>query len=266
MQEVKLIATDMDHTLLTEAGELPPYFGQKLDALAQAGVQFAVASGRPLYTLKELFAAHQAELVLICDNGAVIADHGQIVAKQLLPHAAIMAMVEAVTSQTDGHAMICALDGAVAASGDRPYASVYQEFYHNLNFMDDLSTWQGEADKVTIYLPNGDAEQVFKQVIAPQFGAQFSAAVSGPVWIDIMPKGVNKGTAMARIGALRNIAPSEMMAFGDTFNDKEMLSYVKYGYLVANANPGMAQYATYRTGSNEEYGVVQVIDQVLAAK
>lgn len=264
MLDVQLIATDMDHTLLTEAGELPPHFDQKLDALEQAGIQFAIASGRPLYTLKAIFPQHADRLVLISDNGGVIADRGEIVAKNLLPQNAIKAMVQTALSQTDVRPMICAVDGAIAPSSDRQYDGVYREFYHNLDYLDDLSQWQGEADKVTLYLPNGDAEQVFEDVIQPQFGDQFSAAVSGPVWIDIMPQNVNKGTAMAQIGELRGISAAHMMAFGDTFNDAQMLSYVKYGYLMANANPGMAPYAHYHTGSNDEYGVVQVLDQVLA--
>lgn len=266
MLDVQLIATDMDHTLLTEAGELPPHFDQTLDALDQAGIQFAIASGRPLYTLKAIFPKHADSLVLISDNGGVIADRGRIVAKNLLPQAAIMQMVQTALSQTDVRPLICGIDGAIAPSIDRQYDSVYREFYHNLDYLDDLSDWQGEADKVTLYLPNGDAEQVFANVIQPQFGDRFSAAVSGPVWIDIMPQHVNKGTAMAQIGKLRHIAPEHMMAFGDTFNDAQMLSFVKYGYLVANANPGMAPYAHLHTGSNDDYGVVQVLKQVLAGQ
>ncbi|WP_164509879.1 HAD family hydrolase [Lacticaseibacillus porcinae] len=266
MLDVQLIATDMDHTLLTEAGELPPHFDQKLDALAAAGIQFAIASGRPLYTLKAIFPKHADQLVLISDNGGVIADRGKIVAKNLLPQSAIQQMVQTALAHTDVRPMICGINGAIAPTVDRQYDTVYREFYHNLDYLDDLTQWQGEADKVTLYLPNGDAERVFAEIIQPQFGDQFSAAVSGPVWIDIMPQNVNKGTAMAQIGKLRGIAPEHMMAFGDTFNDAQMLSFVKYGYLMANANPGMASYAHLHTGSNDEYGVVQVLDQVLAGK
>ena len=53
MQNVKLIASDMDQTLLTSAGTLPPHFDRYLHRLGEAGIEFAVASGRPLYTLQE---------------------------------------------------------------------------------------------------------------------------------------------------------------------------------------------------------------------
>jgi Cof subfamily protein (haloacid dehalogenase superfamily) len=266
LQDVKLIATDMDHTLLTEAGELPPAFGATLDALAAQDIQFAIASGRPLYTLKALFPEHQDQLVLICDNGAVIADRGEIIAKHLLPQATLLDICATVTQATNGHPLICGLDQAIGASADQRFDSVFREFYHQLAYIDDLQAFQGEADKVTIYLPDGNAEEVFDQLIQPGYGDDYSAAVAGPVWIDIMPKNVNKGTAMAQIGKRQGISASQMMAFGDTFNDAQMLSYVKYGYLVANANPGMTPYAQYRTASNDDYGVVQVLNQVLATR
>lgn len=264
LKDVKFIATDMDHTLLTEAGTLPPHLDERLDQLEALGIQFGIASGRPLYTLRDLFPRHE-RLTLIADNGAAISHHGQIISKTLLPQAAYQAMVKTISEATDGSPLICGLDGAIAATVDQQYDSVFREFYHQLSFRDDLASWEGEANKVTIYLPNGDSQKVYDEVIAPRFGADFSAAVSGPVWIDIMPKGVDKGTGMRAVSQHLHIATDDMMAFGDTFNDAEMLATVKYGYLVANHAEGMAQYARYRTASNDDYGVVQVLDQVIAA-
>ncbi|WP_225047234.1 HAD family hydrolase [Lacticaseibacillus kribbianus] len=265
MQNIKFIATDMDHTLLTEAGALPPHFEDYLDRLEALGIQFAIASGRPLYTLRNLFPRHKDRLTLIADNGAVVAHRGQILDKTLMPTADYQEIAQFVAANTDGRPLVCGLDAAIAAESDRQYDAVYREFYHNLDFVPDPAAWTGEANKVTIYLPKGDAQETFAAQIAPRYGARFSAAVSGPVWIDIMMKGVNKGTAIQAIGEKLGIATADMMAFGDTFNDAEMLATVGHGYLVANAAPGMEQYAKYRTASNAEYGVLQVLDQVIAA-
>ncbi len=170
-----------------------------------------------------------------------------------------------IRDETDGLPLICGIDEAIGQTKDQQYDSVYREFYHQLSYREDLSSWTGEADKVTIYLPNGDAKAVFNDVIKPRFGQNFSAAISGPVWIDIMMPGINKGNGMRAIGKQMGITTDEMMAFGDNFNDAEMLKAVKYSYLVNNFAPGMEQYASYRTGTNEEFGVVQVLDQVIAA-
>ena len=56
------------------------------------------------------------------------------------------------------------------------------------------------------------------------------------------------------------------MAFGDTYNDVEMLQAVKYSYLVANAAEDMKQYANYTTKSNDDYGVSHILDQLIVTK
>jgi Cof subfamily protein (haloacid dehalogenase superfamily) len=264
MPDIKLIATDMDHTLLTEAGELPPHFGDYLDQMQRAGIQFAVASGRPLYTLEGMFPEHKDQLVLICDNGAVIKQRGKIIAQTLLPNDDIRAMYTYVRDHTDGHAIICGLDGAVVDQADAEFDQEYRAFYSKLSYTDHPLDWDGIADKLTLYLPNHDAEQVFNDQLNPLWGDKYSVAVTADCWIDIMPKHVNKGTAMMQMSQLMGISADQMMAFGDNFNDKEMLQYVKYSYLVANAHPKMADYATYRTSSNQDFGVLKVIKQVLA--
>ena len=79
MQNVKLIASDMDQTLLTSEGTLPPHFDRYLRRLNQAGIEFVAASGRPLYTLQETFPHFTKQISLVCDNGGLVASHGQII-------------------------------------------------------------------------------------------------------------------------------------------------------------------------------------------
>ena len=54
MKNVKLIASDMDHTLLMENGKLPDGFFDYIDRLDEKGIRFVVASGRPMYTLRDI--------------------------------------------------------------------------------------------------------------------------------------------------------------------------------------------------------------------
>lgn len=265
LRDVRLIATDMDHTLLTEDSQLPPHFGDYLDRLAAVGVQVAIASGRPLYTLHTMFAQHQAQLAFISDNGGVIAARDEIISKNPLPTAAYQDMVRFMQTETAGFPLLCGLAGALGEQGTEQYDAVFREFYTNLDYVAGLANYVGPIVKVTIYLPAGDAQRVFDEQLQPRYGQDFSVAVSGDVWIDIMPKQVDKGLGMRLLGQKMGIGPEQMMAFGDNFNDAEMLATVKYSYLMANAKPAMRQFATYQTSSNEEYGVLQILDQVLAA-
>lgn len=69
MDRIRLIASDMDATLLDEYSQLPPKFTETIRALAGHGILFAAASGRPLYTLETMFPDLLEEIILIGDNG-----------------------------------------------------------------------------------------------------------------------------------------------------------------------------------------------------
>ncbi|MDR1567247.1 MAG: Cof-type HAD-IIB family hydrolase [Streptococcaceae bacterium] len=263
MKEVRLIATDMDNTLLTSKGELPPNFKQTVFDLVATGREFVIASGRPLYTLKSIFYDCQDMLSLIGDNGAVISHKGELIDKRLLAVKDYQEMVHFVLNQTDGVPIICGVDAAVIAKEHREYEPYFRKFYSEMIFVDDLTTVDVSANKFTIFFPNHDSTLHFENVIGPAFSVRFSVAVSDVMWIDIMNVGVNKGVALETLGKYLEISPAEMMAFGDTYNDIQMLQAVKYSYLVANAGEEMRQYAKFETASNDEYGVFQVLHQLL---
>ena len=265
MNNIRLIATDMDHTLLTEDGKLPPKIGDYIQRLHNVGVQFTIASGRPIYTLQRLFEKEKNELAYICDNGGAVYVHGKNVYKALIPVADYHEMIRFTDKTVDGHPIVCGLDAAYIPKADARFLPFYKTFYANVIQVDDLSTVTTEANKFTIYFPKNNSQDQYDQVFAPRFADRYSVVVSDANWIDIMNPGVNKGQGMRQLGAKLGVHTDQMMAFGATFNDAEMLQTVKYGYRVANANPGIYQYADYVTGSNDDYGVLQVLDQVLAA-
>ena len=91
-------------------------------------------------------------------------------------------------------------------------------------------------DKFTIYFPEGDAQKGYDALYGPVWGGRFSVAVAGADWVDIMNPGIHKGAALLRLGERLGVLPEGMMAFGDTFNDAEMLKAAKYGFLVENGS------------------------------
>lgn len=265
MKNVKLIASDMDHTLLMENGKLPDGFFDYIDRLDEKGIRFVVASGRPMYTLRNMFGDKMDKLVVIGDNGAAISNCGEIIYKSLMDVEEYQKMIRFVEDETDGVAVLCALSGAYVLKKYEKYAKFFRAFLRNLTFVDDMRSLDVEANKFTIFAPDGDAAVKYKEIYTPRFGDNFSVTVGGREWIDIMNKGVDKGMAMRKIGELLDVDTSEMMAFGDNFNDAEMLKTVYYSYIVANAQPGMEKFARFRAPSNEERGVLQVMEQVLTS-
>ena len=76
---IKLIATDMDGTLLDENGELPEGFIEILDRVREKNIKLVIASGRPYYTLQTNFGPVGRYLSFICENGALVVDNNKII-------------------------------------------------------------------------------------------------------------------------------------------------------------------------------------------
>lgn len=266
MQNVKLIASDMDHTLLLENGDLPNNFFDYIDRLDEKGIRFVVASGRPMYTLKHMFEEKLDKLAIISDNGAAITNGGEMIYKSLMLVEDYQEMIRFVEEETDGVSVLCALEGAFVLKKYEKYAEFFRSFLRELIFVDDMRSLEVEANKFTVFLPEADSVKKYEEVYVPRFGNRFSVTIGGDVWIDIMNKGIDKGMAMRKIGEILNIDTGEMLAFGDNYNDVEMLKTVYYSYIVANAQPGMEKFARFRAPSNEECGVLQIIEQVLKEK
>lgn len=265
LSRVRLIATDMDNTLLDGESRLPEGLYERVLELRRLGVAFAIASGRPIATLLDQFPRLGPEVVLIGDNGGAICDRGELVEWADLPVADYQHMIGLAREHGDVP-MVCCKDETVFEERHRRYDAEYAVYYHRRRYVADITTLADPADKFTIFMPGGNAVARIEEVYAPALGERFNVVAGGARFIDIMNKGVDKGEAMRRLSELEGIDLDDMMAFGDTFNDAGMLAAVGFGYMMANATPGMERYARYVAPSNLEHGVLTVIDQVIAAK
>lgn len=266
LERVGLIATDVDHTLFTEAGELPDGIDARLDQLRELGVTFAIASGRQLGTLRQVFPQYADNSVLISDNGGSIAECGSIVYQAELPISEIRELV-ALTRRFGGIGIILTPKVAyVEARHAEECEEFFHRFYLDIEWVDDLMAVDDVADKYTIYYPNHDAKRALDEQWAPELTGRYELALGDVMWVDVAPKGVSKGSALERLGELCGIDVADMLAFGDTFNDAQMLATVGFGFMMANSSPGMERYGRYVAPSNEDFGVVQVMDEVIAAK
>lgn len=263
MNTVKLIASDMDHTLLTEQGELPPDFDHYIMELDRLGINFAIASGRPLYTLESIFSKLRHKMSFISDNGGIISHRGKIIFKSLLSPESYQSMIRFVEDKTDGIAVLCGLESAFLSENHKMYESDLKAFYSRITFVKNLDQVAAEADKFTVYFSGRDGKEYYEKVFNPQYGKDFSVTIGGAAWIDIMNWGIDKGNALQLLGKQLGLGSEQMMAFGDTYNDIEMLQAVKYSCIVKNAAPDMRQYANFIIDSNDNFGVIKVIDEII---
>ena len=263
MDTIRLIASDMDATLLDAHSQLPPDFEATVRALAAEGILFAAASGRPLYKLEEMFAPVLEQTVMVADNGGAVRWRGKDLFVSRMEPEVWHRLVRCGEENGDSF-VLCGLESAYLRPCDRPYDAVYRNFYNRITYVEDLNAVEAAVDKFTIYLPQDNAQEVYEKVYGPKFGQELSVAVSGKCWIDITNPGVTKGRAVSDLGTLLGIPVSAMMAFGDTYNDIEMLEAVGYGFLMENGSPELRARVPFLAPPNTEYGVVQVLNKVLA--
>lgn len=262
MNSIKLIATDMDDTLLTTQKRVPDGFVTLVRLLKQRDIVTTIASGRPLYTLQAMFP--NASLGLICDNGGIVYYDGKVIAQSLLPAIAYHRMIDFVLTKTTGIPIVCGLTSAYIPEKAANYRNYLTYFYTNIGAVPKFEYLDVAADKFTIYFPNRDSRRAYDEIFRDEFSADYTVQVSGDEWIDIMNPGVDKGRAIKALGKVLDIKPTQMMAFGDAENDIPLLQAVKYSYIVANAVPGMAAHARFQTDSNDDRGVLKVMAKVLA--
>lgn len=266
LASVRLVASDMDFTLLADDKSMPEDMPQLIDSLADAGVVFCAASGRPTYTLRDMFPEHQDTVAFIADNGAAVSYRGKTVFKSLIAPADYHELIDLTLAETDGVPVLCALDRAYVLERDREHDAVIRTYYHTITYIDSFEGIDVEANKYTILFPNNDSMPYYEQLMGPRYGERFSVTCAGVEWIDVMNKGVDKGTGIERLCAHLGISAAEVAAFGDTDNDAQMLATAGHSFLVANGQERMKPFAKYEAPSNNDRGVAVVIRAILAAK
>ncbi|MFD1393989.1 HAD-IIB family hydrolase [Lacticaseibacillus jixianensis] len=264
MKPIKLIATDLDRTLLLDDSTIPDGTFARIRALHEAGIEFVAASGRGVYTLEDLFAPVKDQMSFLAENGGVLKRAGQVVGATYLTPAQVADIVGFVRTQPNAIAIGNGLAATYLDQSERQYQPALSSFITRFKIAADLAHPAAPLAKLSLYFPHEGAYAALAPVYQPRFGKELALTVGGPAFIDIMPKTTNKGNGLKQLGEVLGIAPAEMMAFGDTNNDIEMMKTVGYPVLVANATANMWQYGKYQTASNQERGVLKAIDRVLA--
>ncbi len=256
---IKLIATDMDGTLLDDDKNLPSDFREMLDKVESMGIRFVIASGRSYSALTYLFGDLCDRLDFICDNGAYVVIDGKPHEPSIIPDKSVKDIIRMCEETEKTSPVLCGENGIYYhKSAKEQFEKEVNNFYVNFSAVDNLYEIKDNIFKIAICdLLNPVCNSYLKML--DKFGNDFSIQVSGPLWMDIMNKKVDKGTALSAIKNKFGIKTSEVMAFGDYYNDISLLKEAEYSYTMANACEDMHKYSKYKALSNNENGVVKAI-------
>ncbi|MGP1618471.1 Cof-type HAD-IIB family hydrolase [Peptostreptococcus stomatis] len=259
---VKLISVDMDGTFLNDDKEMSPEFDKVFKALKEKNVKFCAASGRQLASLKTVFDKYKDQMLFVAENGAVMEIDGQSIVNATLTREISDKFLARLKELDDMRILYCTSDYSYIDRTDDESMENARIYLPKFEIVKDVAHIEELPVKISVHSKNGYYND-FK-LLVEEFSDEASICTSGFDWLDIVPKGTNKGTAIAKMQAMLGISSKETMAFGDQMNDFEMINQAYHSYAMDNAIDKIKQIARYTAPSNNEFGVVSTLKEVFA--
>lgn len=192
---IKILAVDMDKTLLTDERVLPQGLDERLDKLAEAGIVFCPASGRPAPKLEEMFEDIKSRIAFCPDNGACVIYRGNYIYKSTIDVALYQQVLSRASEDSRAVPVLCCYDEFYVLTRDHQYHDEISVYYNTINYVDTFEGLDIESNKISIFFPGYDAEPAFRETYNPAFSDQLYVTNAGREWIDFMNLGVDKGRA-----------------------------------------------------------------------
>lgn len=258
---VKLIAADMDGTLLDSNKNLSPYLFDLVKKLKEKNVKFAIASGRQYFNLLKNFEDIKDDLVYISDNGSIVYDKGQSIYVNEIDKEEVKKALKDVRKGYGVYPILCGVESAYIEDNNEVFLDNARMYYAKLEVVEDLMDVleKDRICKLAVFDEINAEKNAFE--LLEKYNENLLVCLSGHNWVDLMNQGVNKGEAIKIIQENYNISYDETMAFGDYLNDYEMMQSCKYSYAMENAHPKLKEICNYKAKSNDDDGVVHAIKE-----
>lgn len=255
---IKLIATDMDGTLLKSNGQLPHEFSTVLSNLIDRGIIFSVASGRQYFTLRDNMSEFKDKITFIAENGAFIVRDDKELFSKTLDRKIIKELINDLNELPDCKAIFCGKKSAYVLDKSTEFIDEVKKYYHRCTLANNFDEIDDEFFKISLYDPKGPANNS-NLFLSPKWSKTLQLTISGQVWLDIGRNDIDKGTAIKFLQSDFGVSEAETMAFGDYYNDVSMLQNVYHSYVMENAPEGVKKHGRFIAKSNDENGVISVI-------
>ena len=269
---IKLIATDMDGTLLDPKGQLDLLRLEKiLDQLDQRGIRFVIATGNEIHRMRQLLGRLIDRVVLVVANGARIFENNQLVQAQTWDDDMVdKALVFFKGRELENQFVVTSMNGGFVKKGtiftelDKFMTpEMIEQLYRRTNFVEELkSDLFGGVLKMSLVVKE-EYPSAILQEINQLFDGRARAVSSGYGCVDIMQEGIHKAWGLQELLNRWKLTPGEIMAFGDSENDVEMLELAGISYAMENADDKAKAAATDLAPANSQAGVYQVLEKWL---
>ncbi|MEO6549409.1 MAG: HAD family hydrolase [Ferruginibacter sp.] len=264
LSKVKLVAADMDGTLLNKNHQPGPGFYPAFHKMVSKGILFAAASGRQFYNLLNLFEPIKEDMIFIAENGSYVVYKGEDILVQAMDADIARQQLMEARKIKDVFPILCGRKKAYIENDHPRFIDNVKMYYHRYEVVDDLLKVDDDQFLKIALCDLAGAETNSFPVFS-KMQDQLQVKISGHIWLDISHLLANKGRAIEVLQRKFAIGFGETMVFGDYLNDLDMIQKAGFSYAMENAHPDIKKAARFLTKSNEEDGVTMVIEEMLAA-
>lgn len=266
IMDFKLIALDIDGTLLNSNKELTPHTRYALIEAQRQGKRIIIASGRhPVGVVplaNDLMLGRYGGFIMAFGGGKIIdCTTGKTVVSKLFPKEYLPDIVGVLK---DSNITVMVHDERKIFANNRVNDYTYVErdilkmdmiavddFISAVNFDINKILLAGEPDELDKY----------QEILSKRYDGLLDVYKSAPYFLEIMPFGVSKGSMLPLLLEKLGVNKDELIAFGDNYNDMTMIGYVGFGVAMSNGEEEVKKIANYVCESNDDDGIAKTLEK-----
>lgn len=259
---IRLIATDLDGTLLRSDGTISFRTHTVLRRVSDLGVTLVLVTARPPRVVRIVASRLDVSGVAICCNGALVYDLTSAAIVRHIPLASEVARHVVVALRASVPGVCFAVERELRFCCEPAWLALSHSAQHDIAAQGDAFALC--AEPVTKLLAR-HADCPLERLLAltrATGGDAVTVTHSGGPYVEVSAAGVNKASTLAQLCGALDIAPAEVVAFGDMPNDLPMLLWAGHGVAVANAHPDVLQAVSALTDSNDQDGVAVELERL----
>ncbi len=248
IENIKALAADIDMTLTAKGGPLPEMTKKAFDILHENGVLIGLATGRELndrlYNQGQEWGLDYPLDFLIGMNGGMLWDkeHGNVWTMDLMSRDTMKEILYFMKPIIDEYEVSVNVEGggnhaAMHIKGEL-FASMKRRGWVFDDYTGDIEGFCAKPCFKILFRTTPDVEKLIRERFLPVYGDKFQIISTFPGTVEVMDKGITKGTGLARIAEKNNFSVNEVIAFGDNENDNPLLEMSGWGVCLANGSDG----------------------------
>ncbi len=264
----KLLVMDLDGTLVNTQKKITP---KTLDALLRAqeeGHVLALASGRPLGGITPLAEQLQMERFggyILAFNGARVSatKTGKVLYQQTLDHRFLPRLMEAAKKYN--LSLFTYRDSEAISGHVLNDHAVFEAKINHLTIceVDDFVSFVDFPINKCLFAGDPAIVKVCEDELVAELGEELAIYKSEDFFLEVMSMGVDKGASVKRLVNLASFDQEDVICCGDAYNDASMIAYAGLGVAMSNGKPEAKEVADVIAGSNDEDGLVPIIEKYL---